>query len=77
MGLFGFGKKKNQQPEPATVPATKPDPVPADVKPYQRMYMHNGQWFVNPNYDPTAPKPAEVNVFGIDQDEEETDDENE
>ena len=72
MGIFGFGKKK--EPVQASKPEPKPQPIPKDLKPYQHMYMVDGQWYVNPNYDPTAPKPPKVQVFGLDDDEDEEDD---
>jgi len=75
MGLFGFGKKKEQKHVTFPVEPEQP-PVPPDVQPYQFMYMHNGQWYVNPNYDPKAPKPEEPRIIGLDfdDDEEESDD---
>lgn len=75
MGLFGFCKKKKQKPVVSHVVPEQP-PVPPDVKPYQYMYMHDGQWFINPNYDPKAPKPEQLRVIGLDpdDDEEESDD---
>ena len=69
MALFGFKKKK--EPAPAPKPEPKQPTVPADVKPYQQFYIVDGQWFTNPNYDPTAPKPPKVHVFGLDDDDEE------
>ena len=55
MGLFGFGKKKEQQPaSPKVEPKPEPETVPADVTPDQQFYTVNGMWLVNPNYDPSA-----------------------
>ena len=67
MGLFGFGKKK----EPA--PAPKPEPKPVEIigPPYQQFVIVDGQWHINPKYDPKAPKPDEPRVVGLDDDEEE------
>ena len=69
MALFGFGKKKEQQP----APAPKPEQKPVEIKgePYQYFVMVDGQWYINPNYDPSAPKPPKVQIFGLDDDEEE------
>ena len=73
MALFGFGKKK----EPA--PASKPEQKPVEIKgePYEMMVKVDGQWYYNPNYDPSAPKPQQVEVFGLgddDDDEEKEED---
>lgn len=54
MGLFGFGKKK--APAPAPNPEPQPQPVQYGAPPDQYMYMVDGQWYVNPNYDPSAKK---------------------
>jgi len=66
MALFGFGKKK----EPA--PAQKPEPkkVEIDAPPHQQYVRIDGQWILNPNYDPSAPKPPQVKVYGLDDDED-------
>ena len=62
MALFGFGKKK----EPA--PAPKPEPKPVEIKgePYQQFVMVDGQWYPNPNYDRSAPKPQRAPIYGLD-----------
>lgn len=54
MGLFGFGKKKAPVPAPKQKP--KPQEIPNGAPPDQYMYMVDGQWYVNPNYDPSAKK---------------------
>lgn len=57
MGLFGFGKKK----EPA--PAPKPEPkkeVKIDAPPYEQYVRIDGQWMLNPNYDPSTHKAAKT-----------------
>lgn len=74
MGLFG--KKKNQKPI-AIQPEPEQPSVPPDVKPYQYMYMHDGQWFINPNYDPNAEKPEPVKIYGLDDDEKDDEEEDE
>lgn len=76
MALFGFGKKK-QQPAPAPVKKPEPEPVKIDAPPYEQYVRIDGQWHLNPNYDPNAPKPPKVIVVGLndDEDEEEEDDE--
>ena len=69
MALFGFGKKK----EPA--PAQKPVEIKAE--PYELYVRVDGQWVLNPNYDPSAPKPPQVEVYGLgddDDDEEKEED---
>ena len=67
MALFGFGKKK----EPA--PAPKPEPKKVEIKgaPHERMVRIDGQWYINPNYDPSAPKPPKVHIIGLDDDDDE------
>ena len=52
MALFGFGKKK----EPA--PAPKPEQKKTEIKgdPSEYLIQVDGQWFVNPDYDPNAAK---------------------
>lgn len=69
MGLFGFGKKKEPQP----APARQPDPKPVEISgpPYQQYVIVDGQWHINPKYDPSAPKPQKVEVFGLGDDDEE------
>ena len=54
MALFGFGKKK----KPAPAPAPKPEPKKTEIKgaPSQYLIQVDGQWFVNPDYDPNAAK---------------------
>ena len=73
MALFGFGKKK----EPT--PAPKPEQKPVEIKaePYEQYVRIDGQWYYNLNYDPSAPKPPQVEVFGLgddDDDEEKEED---
>ena len=73
MALFGFRKKK----EPA--PAPKPEQKPVEIKgePYEYYVRIDGQWYINPNYDPSAPKPPKVKIFGLgddDDDEEKEED---
>ena len=52
MALFGFGKKK------APAPAPNPEPKPVEIKaePYEQYVRVDGQWLLNPNYDPSAKK---------------------
>lgn len=71
MGLFDkFRKKEAPQPE------IKPEPKPVEINapPYQQYCIIDGQWHLNPNYDPSAPKPEQVKVYGLDDDDEEDDD---
>ena len=75
MGLFGFGKKKDPQPVPAQQPEQKP--VEISGPPYQQFVIVDGQWHLNPKYDPSAPKPAEIKVTGLDLDEDEKEDKDE
>ena len=71
MALFGFGKKKQA---PVSV-NPKPEPQPViSGPPHQKFVMIDGQWFSNPDYDPSAPVPESVHVFGIDDDEKEEED---
>ena len=73
MGLFGFGKKKNQQPAPAQKPESKPVEISGPPHMY---YVHvDGQWHINPNYDPNAPKPEQPLVIGLDPDDDDEDEE--
>ena len=74
MGLFGFGKKKDQQPVPALQPG--PEPVKITGEPYQYLVRIDGQWYVNPDYDPNAPKPEQPKIIGMDllDDDDEDDD---
>lgn len=58
MGLFGFGKKK-QEPAPEV---KKPEPAPANYPRNQELICVNGIWQVNPNYDPDAPKAKSATV---------------
>ena len=71
MALFGFRKKK----EPA--PAPKPEQKQVEIKaePYEMMVRIDGQWYYNPNYDPSAPKPQHVEVYGLGDDDDDDDDE--
>lgn len=71
MGLFGFGKKK-QDSVPVN-PVPEPQPV-ISGPPHQKFVMIDGQWYNNPDYDPSAPVPESVHVFGIDDDENEEED---
>ena len=71
MALFGLGKKKT----PAPAPKAEPKPVEIKGEPYQQYVRIDGQWHLNPNYDPSAPKPPKVQVFGLDDDEEEKEEE--
>lgn len=73
MALFGFGKKKEQQP----APAQKPEPKPVEISgpPYQQFVVVDGQWHINPKYDPNVPKPAKVAVTGLGPDDDDDDDE--
>ena len=74
MALFGFGKKKEQTPAP------KPEPkkeIKIDAPPYEYYVMVNGQWVINPNYDPSAPKPPKIYVIGMDDDDDESEKEEE
>ena len=75
MSLFGFGKKK----EPAPAPKPEPKSVEISGPPDKYMILVNGQWYINPNYDSSAPKSPKVEVFGLgddddDEDKEEDDD---
>ena len=71
MALFGFGKKKNQQP----APAPKPEPKQVSGPPHQHFILVDGQWYINPNYDPSAPKPEQpVIIGGLDDDDEDQED---
>jgi len=65
MGLFDKFKKK-EEPKPAPAPAS----VKVDAPPYQQFCMIDGQWVINPNYDPMAPRPEAVKVYGLDDDDE-------
>ena len=69
--LFELRNKNNQQRQQDYDPEPEPVPVPEDVQSYQQYYQYNGQWYINPNYDPSAPKPPKVQIFGLDDDEEE------
>ena len=71
MGLFGFGKKKDPQP----APARQPDPKPVEISgpPYQQFVIIDGQWHINPKYDPSAPKPEQPKVIGLDPDDDDED----
>lgn len=73
MGLFGFGKKKEPQPAPAQHPEQKP--VEISGEPYEQFVIIDGQWYINPNYDPKAPKPEGPRVIGLDPDGEDEDEE--
>ena len=73
MGLFGFGKKKDPQPVPAQQPEQKP--VEISGPPYQQFVLVAGQWHINPQDDPTAPKPEGPRVIGLDPDNEGEDEE--
>ena len=73
MGLFGFGKKKDPQPVQAQQPEQKP--VEISGPPYQQFVIVDGQWHINPKYDPKAPKPEGPRVIGLGLDDDEDDDE--
>ena len=75
MGLFGFGKKKDPQPVQAQQPEQKP--VEISGPPYQQFVIVDGQWHINPKYDPKAPKPEGPMVIGLDPDNEGEDDDEE
>ena len=72
MGLFGCGKKKEPQP----MPARQPDPKPVEISeaPHQQFVLIDGQWYINPKYDPKAPKPEGPRVIGLGSDDEVEDD---
>lgn len=59
MGLFGFGKKK-QDSVPVN-PAPEPQPV-ISGPPHQKLIMVDGQWYNNPDYDPDAVAPESPKV---------------
>lgn len=73
MGLFG--KKK----EPRPAPAPQPEPKQPEISgpPHEYFIRVDGQWYINPNYDPTAPKPPKVRIIGMDDDDEEDDEDDE
>lgn len=73
MALFGFGKKK-QETAPAPAKQPEPEPVKIDAPPYEQYVRIDGQWHLNPNYDPTAPKPESVKVYGLDDDDDDEED---
>lgn len=77
MGLFGFGKKKNQQPAPA--PKPEPKPVKITGPAHMPFVIIDGQWYNNPDYDPSAPKPEQPRVIGLgpDDDDEDKDEDDE
>ena len=70
MGLFGFGKR-NKQPTPA--PKQEPKQPEISGPPHQYFIMVDGQWYVNPDYDPSAPKPEPIKIYGLDDDEDKED----
>ena len=69
MGLFGLGKKKEQA--PAQKQESEQKQVEISGPPYQQYVIVDGQWHINPKYDPSAPKPQQVKVFGLGNDDEE------
>ena len=69
--LFELRNKNNQQRQQDYDPEPEPVPVPEDVQSYQQYYQYNGQWYINPNYDPSVPNSEGPQVIGLDPDDDE------